>query len=251
MTAGMILDASFALYFQHFWTFLALGALCHVPHLLLLAGWGLALEQGASQALLMAAYFLGYLVWLLVLLPWATGAGIVAAREAFLGRLPAIGPALGQATRRAAPLLLANFVVELIVRLGYLLLVVPGVIWLLTYCLALPVVMLEGHDSGEARRRSDFLTSNHRVRIGAVLLVVWLVSLNAQLGGMGLLSLLLDPTRVFTGLAGQATQFALAIVTAPLGIIASVLLYYDLRIRKEAFDLEVLSAGPGFRPDPR
>src|SRR5439155_26169995 len=33
----------------------------------------------------------------------------------------------------------------------------------------------------------------------------------------------------------------LSIMLTPLGIIAAILLYYDMRIRKEGFDLEMLS----------
>jgi hypothetical protein len=33
----------------------------------------------------------------------------------------------------------------------------------------------------------------------------------------------------------------LSIFLTPLGIVATILLYYDMRIRKEGFDLEMLS----------
>jgi hypothetical protein len=50
-------------------------------------------------------------------------------------------------------------------------------------------------------------------------------------------------------LAGLVTS-ALTLLFAPLSAIAVTLLYYDLRIRKEGFDLEMLSEAIDYPPNP-
>jgi hypothetical protein len=40
---------------------------------------------------------------------------------------------------------------------------------------------------------------------------------------------------------GKAIDNIVSVLLTPLGVITSILLYYDLRIRKEGFDLEMLS----------
>jgi hypothetical protein len=91
------------------------------------------------------------------------------------------------------------------------------------------------------RQRSWKLISGHRGKAFAVLLVVILAQLLLSLSGSLFIRMAYGPesltgeaiSGIFSGIAG--------LLTYPLQAIAVVLLYYDLRIRKEGFDLEMLS----------
>jgi len=48
----------------------------------------------------------------------------------------------------------------------------------------------------------------------------------------------------------SAMNNLMSIFLTPLGIIATILLYYDMRIRKEGFDLEMLSRAFTTNPEP-
>jgi hypothetical protein len=50
------------------------------------------------------------------------------------------------------------------------------------------------------------------------------------------------------GILNSALINLLSIFLTPLGIIAAILLYYDMRIRKEGFDLEMLSRALASEP---
>jgi len=75
------------------------------------------------------------------------------------------------------------------------------------------------------------------------MLISWAVGIAAQLLGAPASPALIGavPSIVIR----QLLSLAATVVTAPISAIATVLLYYDLRIRKEAFDLEMLAKSMG------
>ena len=106
--------------------------------------------------------------------------------------------------------------------------------------------------------RSKQLSEGHRWRIvgmGLCILMIGIV-LGIGIGALNqflLPKLTMNPVR--QAVLGQALQQILNLLLAPFSSIAWILLYYDLRIRKEGFDLEVLaksmSAPRGFFPPPQ
>jgi hypothetical protein len=104
-----------------------------------------------------------------------------------------------------------------------------------------PAILIEGQRAIPSLRRSSELVRGHRGKVFWVLLIVNL--LQAVLaGGVGMMT-----DVFFSAAAGRAAILStavgnlLSIFLTPLGIIAAILLYYDMRIRKEGFDLEMLS----------
>jgi hypothetical protein len=70
-------------------------------------------------------------------------------------------------------------------------------------------------------------------------------------GGVGLITGLLFGSDSGSGeVLSSAFNNLLSIFLAPLGIVAAILLYYDMRIRKEGFDLEMLSRALTSEPEP-
>ena len=83
------------------------------------------------------------------------------------------------------------------------------------------------------------------------LLVINLLQL-VLAGGVGLITGLLFGSDSGSGgeVLSSAFNNLLSIFLAPLGIVAAILLYYDMRIRKEGFDLEMLSRELTSEPEP-
>ncbi len=111
-------------------------------------------------------------------------------------------------------------------------------------------VILERRAAMDGLSRSWNLTQGHVWRVAGVLLVVGLMVYIGQV-------ILVMPAMIgfaFLANAGleaagmvvmQAISSLAALLTTPFYIIATVLLYYDLRIRKEGFDLAMMAAAIG------
>lgn len=131
-----------------------------------------------------------------------------------------------------------------------LLLIVPGVLLFIMWSLAVPAKVLENLGVGDALSRSSDLTKNDRGRV----FVIWLMFIVL---GLGVSLLLRWPIEIAAGVnsmfalqrTGALWQVALLVssfvsqcLVGPLATVAFSLLYYDERVRKEAFDLELMMA---------
>ena len=183
-----------------------------------------ATVAGAYRAV---ASRIGAVVGVSILL-FLTGIGIFAV---FFGLLFASAFALGQS------------------GLALLILIVPAVIvaFILVYTrwlFAAPIVILEQKGAVDALRRSWSLVRGSTLRVFGITLLVGLITL--ILGGIivGILSVVTQFGDVTLRLIlNQFAALVVAVLIQPISFIVVVLLYYDLRIRREAFDIEMLAAG--------
>jgi hypothetical protein len=119
------------------------------------------------------------------------------------------------------------------------------VIFAIRLAVATPALVLEATGPWEAIRRSWNLTvgqAGHTFGVLLSLLVVQLV-IGFALGLLiGLLGTGLGGTGSFVGTAAEAVGgLVAAVLVAPILASGLTLLYFDLRVRKEAFDLELLA----------
>jgi hypothetical protein len=133
---------------------------------------------------------------------------------------------------------------------GIAVLVIPAVAlwWWLQWSLVVPITVLEGGGLRTSMRRSKSLTKGSRGRIfliyfllailGAV--VSWVIQFPV-LAVTGLRALR-EPGAVTGGLQAisSAGAFASTSLVGALGAIALTLIYYDQRVRKEGFDLQLM-----------
>jgi uncharacterized membrane protein len=128
---------------------------------------------------------------------------------------------------------------------GLIALIVPGVLLALMWSLAVPVKVLEDKSATDAMSRSADLTKGDRGRI----FVVWLLFIVLSIGISMLIQL---PIRYVAGVtsrtalhrgwqvASLTATFISQCLVGPLATIAFSLVYYDERVRKEAFDLQLM-----------
>jgi hypothetical protein len=251
MSIGMVLDRAFRLYTQNFPLMLGITAVLNVP-ILLLSILPLILRFTADRPVFAMLAALSSIViglaTLLIVYPLVTGATTKAVSDKYLGNAVTVGSALKEAWGCVGTLLLTQWVAAIIVGVGFLLLVVPGILWMLSYTLIAPVVMIEAPqimDRGDIRRRSWELVKGNRGKVFVVLIVLFLLRtlLNSGANWVAAMSFSGGPN------AGLLVQSIVAdginVLTSPLQTIAITLLYYDFRIRKEGFDLEMLSQAIG------
>lgn len=118
-----------------------------------------------------------------------------------------------------------------------------GVLFPLTvFAVALPVLILEGVGVSAALGRSFALTKAHALHVLGLVLTAQLLTglLNAALAA-GVRLLFQSGSSTAGLVVGQTAASAVAaVLTTPFVVSALVVLYFDLRIRDEAFDVQLL-----------
>ncbi len=233
MTVGEILDGAFGIYRAHFGTLVSIAVICQgVPTIM-----ATYVEIGggviAHPMLWLAAFILQGLGGLV-----AAGATLWVISEAYLGREPEMGTALNFALGKIVPLFVAGLAKYLLIFLAALLFVLPGVIVACGYAVVAQAVVLEDLPaSTDALRRSWFLTKGYKGKalgLGIVLFVI----LGLPFMAAGAMVVFVPALETALTVGSQLLQ----LVIYPIMACGLTLFYYDLRVRKEAFDLEHLSA---------
>ena len=226
--AGALLSDSLSVYFRHFWTFVALGALVVVPASLVVSGLGLGqFTAGYDYTPSFAEAAIPSPVAYLVVAPLVTSICVFA--------LLAI--AKGGRRRRArrspkgfelfTPIFFAVLLAALGIALG-LIVIVPGIYLFVRWYFVPQSVVLEDAREVAALRASGRLIegawwrlsldpAGHRNRAARRCLgALFAAAANAS-------------DRAVWGLAGEILASS---VTQPFGALYSTLLYYDLRARR-------------------
>jgi hypothetical protein len=254
MTTGALLDRAFRLYTGNFSLMLGIAAAAYVPFYLIMLviessiGGNLPYRDVGISTLLFQIVFL--VLWASIAFPIASGATTYAISERYIGNDVTIGEALRRGLSHFWPLSIAQVTATIRVLFGFMLLIIPGILWMLSYSLIVPVIAIEGQRALPSLRRSHELIKDYRGKAFCILLVINLLQL-VLAGGVGLITGLLFGSDSGSGeVLSSAFNNLLSIFLAPLGIVAAILLYYDMRIRKEGFDLEMLSRALTSEPEP-
>jgi hypothetical protein len=127
--------------------------------------------------------------------------------------------------------------VGLAVAFGFCLLVVGAVIFGLWFMLVSPVVILENHGAIASLKRSRELMRGNLDKGFKLGLAVLLIGAVFQLAVGFAVGMVPWPHPFLASFVGTV----IPAVIVPVQLAPSVLLYYDIRIRKEAFDLTRLA----------
>jgi hypothetical protein len=243
LSTSELLDRTFHLYRNNFVVFFAIAAIPQLPVL----GLNLLIARVvmASRAEGLGLWSLPLSLGPIICVELSQAATVVAVSNLHLGRPVRIADAFSAIRGILGRVIWISFAISWIIGFGLMLLVVPGILWTLKYALAIPVTVLEGTDLHGTKIRSDNLTEGRRGRIfvvyGLLLILTSVVSacFNFALG----LGSPLHPDVTFTSLKyalTAASSFLSGSLVTPLLTIALTLLYYDERVRKEGFDLELM-----------
>jgi predicted membrane protein len=222
-TVGEIVDTTFNLYREHFATIITVAMLFVAPPAIL--------KFVVPAELARIVELIGNL-----LVPIAQGAItciIIAAierNESLTG-----GDALRSVGGQAGSLIAVQLAGGLMVFIGLILLVVPGVIALVWTAVALPVVMAEQLGYSKAIDRSRALARGRWKHVLGTLLLSWGVALLIIVGVGFVVGMLAVGERTSDVLVELLFGVGL-----PIPTIAMALLYYDLRVRTESADLEAM-----------
>ena len=128
-----------------------------------------------------------------------------------------------------------------------------GLFWMLylyaKYCMAVPACVVENLRARPALKRSRFLAKGSIrkiILIYVLMLVLGLVlSIVFWLPGQYYVSIFRGRSFMTAILLRNLGSFFAGVLAGPIGTIAVALIYYDQRVRKEAFDLQWMMESMG------
>jgi len=251
LSLGELLDRSFFLYRKNFVLFVGIIAL---PHLVLLAfqlaGVTVQVTRILSGPLLSILWALATAVITLGVAAAAQGATVIAVSEVHLERPVSIMQSFAGIKGRIFSLALIMIGYGIGVGLGFILLIIPGIILGLMWALTIPVAVLEDTGLGDSLRRSAELTKGHRGRVFVIyflfLILIYAVYMAFEFPILLAIGISVRAHPAGMPLWGQValpiSSFVSQCLVGPLMTIAFSLMYYDERVRKEAFDLQHMMA---------
>jgi len=252
LSTGELLDRTFSLYRGHFPLFLGIFAL---PHLCVLAFQCLAFafqSPGAQLRNVLTTLIFALIAGLLSIVVSAASqaATVAAVSQVHLDRPAGVMESFSKVKNQIAGVIGLSLRVGFFVGLWSLLLIVPGILKAIEWSLAIPAKVLEDKSAGEAMSRSSELSQGNRGRIfviwflfmvlsiGVNLLLQWPIEVAAGVGRQ----VALQHAAVVWQVASLVATFIATCLVGPLATIAFSLVYYDERVRKEAFDLQLMMA---------
>ena len=264
LSIGELLDRTFSLYRRNFLLFIGISA---IPQLLVLAMQlaqiafmptrvpiqptttdfqvaGSGFSTGGVLGFLGVA-IVGLIVYVFAYL-FSQGGTVFAVSELYLGRATTIGQSLGRVRGELGSLFGVIILNGLVTGVAFLLLIIPGIYMACRLCVCIPAALLENLGPRESLERSFGLTKENAGRAFLILLL-YSVILYAALFlfdipfaiGIQVESHNPSMVRLLTALM-QVGNFVAGVLVTPVLTIASSIFYFDLRVRKEAFDLQLM-----------
>jgi hypothetical protein len=241
---GELLGTAFQLYRRHWRTLLAIAAVVVIPLTVLqyvLGHWvriqgEVTRNQVASTSFWASATasLLAALVGLL-LYQVLTGAITRAIAAEVAGQDPDVEQSYRFGFVRLGSILLVSVLVGLATVAGLIVFIIPGIYIGVRLAVSIQALVVEGRRGTEAMGRSWALVGGHWWHAFGTLLVAALLT--------GLVNAVITAPFSATAWFVQGVAAAVAtVVTLPYGALVGVLLYLDLRARKERLDLETLRA---------
>jgi uncharacterized membrane protein len=252
LSLGELLDRTFFLYRKNFALFAGIVAL---PLLVLLAfqlsGVAFQRNQTVGFAIASALWSLATVVVQLGAYAAFQGATVIAVSHVHLGRPASIAESFAGIKGRILYLALIMLGYGLGIAVGFVLLIIPGIILGLMWALTIPVAVLEDKGLRDSVSRSAELTKGARGRVFVIYLLfaillyavyfVWGIPLGIVMAMMSRSNNVQQATLLFQ-IGLPVGIFISQCLVAPLMNIGLALLYYDQRVRKEAFDLQHMMA---------
>ena len=241
---GEILSTALQLYRRHWRTLLTIAAVVVVPITLLhyLLGdlvrtQGETTRNGVVETATWSVGIAGLVAALAGILMYLvlTGAITRAVAAEVAGQDPSVEQSYRFGFHRLGSVLLVSVLVGLATIGGLILFIIPGIYIGIRLCVSIEALVVEGRRGTEAMGRSWGLVGGHW----------WHAFGTVVVGGLltGIVNAVITAPFNSTGWFVQAIAAAVAtVITMPYGVLVGVLLYLDLRARKEQLTLDRLRA---------
>ncbi len=271
MSLGEVLDKTFTLYREHFLLFVGITALPYLILLIFKFGMLLLTSSGkvlspttpASEfqsAALIGGAVIGALIGgilMLLLIGVAHAATVCAVSEIYLGRTISVRESYRRSKGKALTVIGILIMSGLATLVGILLLIIPGIYLACRLAVSVPAAIIEDESPVASMERSMELTRGFAMQVFLLLLLVTVLTY--------VVTMLLQLPVVFFAITAAAAkhqvsagvtaysyvaEFLGQVFVGPVGLISASLMYYNLRVRKEGFDIQHLMTSLGNAPVP-
>ncbi|HZQ26873.1 MAG TPA: hypothetical protein VFA94_04150 [Acidimicrobiales bacterium] len=177
----------------------------------------------------------------------ATAASLNVVSSAYLGEDVDWKPSLKFATQRLRSLIWVSFLATFISAIALIACIVPGVYLFFAWSVAVPVLLLEDRRGWAALQRSQELVKGRWWHVAACVILGLILASVVRAAFQGILLGLVQVqgNDVVTAVASFVTSTASAALVTPFTAAVITIVYFDLRVRKEGFDLELLAHSLG------
>ncbi len=167
---------------------------------------------------------------------YAIAGGVITAiaRDVYLDLPIDVPDAFRTVATRLVTLIVASVITVIFMTIGALLFLLPAFYVVARFAVVRQVIVLEDAGAGRALSRSSTLSAGLKMHILGTLALIVLLLLAVNIGAGLLIAMI--PSHVIVNVLSTA----LSVVIGPILGIAETVLYYDLRIRREGFDVEYL-----------
>ena len=238
---GAIINRTFNLYFSQFWLFF-------VPFLvagLITGGWGkivsllfpMPVAPSSTASLEVIFAYLGVLIvnilvtlFLTILVGWiintiVSGMAVRIVANIRENQKTNLSDILGYTTTRLISLLGAGIITGILISLGLVALIIPGLILMTMFALTVPAIIIENTGALESLSRSRQLVGGRWLKTFGLILIIGIISFNANTI-FGAISSVFGPADwVINGL--------LSAIVAPLLPISLAVYYYAMLLREQ------------------
>jgi hypothetical protein len=233
-SASELVDAALALYRRDLLQYVMVTAIAYAPAIILqIVLQDAAAAQDTSRIIAMSP------LYLVSFACFALSTGVVArmGADVYLGGRADVAGTVKAVLPRLITLIIATLILTFLYLVFTLLLLFPFFWIFATSFAVVPVIVLENKSALDAIGRSAALSKGRRWPVLGTLLLAFGIYFALSIGVM------------FLGSATGSTLMPMllsslySIFAYPIVNLVVLLLYYDLRIRKEGFDLEHMAAG--------
>ena len=238
---GTVVSQTFSTLFSNIFKIIGIGLLVYVPVYALMALLGVQSSQTETIDPSQIYMMILPTVFMTIAAYVAQTAVVYAAVETLAGKSAAFGKMLSTGLRYILPVFGATLIITFLYIIGFILLVIPGIIVMLMLSVTIPVIVAENKSVFEALKRSAELTKGYRWQIlGAfivTMIAAWLLMLGIALVGMLLTAI--------AGALGAVVMLALSALMAAAiyGLLGTVSasIYTNLRAAKEGTSVDEIA----------
>ena len=239
---GVVLSKSFAVFFGNIVSFVVIALVVTSPTHIYMAYVTTQVIEGTppgSLAILTPLVQIGgAILWMIL-----TAAITYGTYQDLRGRKASLGEFLARGLPLIFPVIGVAVLYFLMMMVGFVLLVIPGMIIFIMYMVAIPVAVVERPGVFKSLSRSKVLTKGNRWRVfGAYLVIVIITMAITVVIGLVTTGAAFQTELYSAGIAFGLANYISGAFLAALGAVVIAVIYHELRMAKEGVDAEEIAA---------
>lgn len=230
---GDVISRAFSILFKNFVPFMILTGIVYSPIIvatLLVAGRAQAGTLG-EQGMMAFAFGGGLASFVLNMV--ASAAVMYGVIQQLRGDHASMGACISAGLRRLLPVIGVSILMAICITLGMFLLIIPGIVLMLMFYVAVPATVIEHLGPIDALKRSKELTDGYKVSLFGLVIVLVLVTIGIGIC-VGLVQAMMPES------VGMVINLGFDVFTGALGAVVTAVVYHDLRVIKDGVSVDDL-----------